>query len=74
LIDQGRLQRGMGPGKYRRINMHRIALAGSAKALNSESQLPTTISSNCCVIAVTAQRAASSTPISMTSACVARSI
>ena len=26
LIDQGRLTRGLGPGKYRRINMHRIAL------------------------------------------------
>lgn len=41
LIDQGRLPRGTGPGKYRRINMHRIALAGSAKTLNSESRLNT---------------------------------
>jgi NTE family protein len=42
LIDQGRLQRGIGPGKYRRINMHRIALdEGSAQELNSESQLNT---------------------------------
>ena len=42
LIDQGRLQRGIGPGKYRRINMHRIALdEGSAQELDSESQLNT---------------------------------
>jgi len=31
LIDQGRLPRGIGPGKYRRINMHRIALDAFAK-------------------------------------------
>lgn len=41
LIDQGRLPRGTGPGQYRRINMHRIALAGSAKTLNVESRLNT---------------------------------
>ncbi len=41
LIDQGRLQRGIGPGKYRRINMHRIVLAGSAQELNYESRLKT---------------------------------
>jgi hypothetical protein len=35
LIDQGRPRRGIGPGKYRRIYMHRIALEDSAKALNS---------------------------------------
>ena len=39
LIDQGRLQRGVGPGKYRRINMHRIVLEGSAQELNYESRL-----------------------------------
>ena len=31
LIDQGRWTRGLGPGKYRRINMHRIALDAFAK-------------------------------------------
>jgi NTE family protein len=31
LIDQGKLPRGIGPGKYRRINMHRIALDAFAK-------------------------------------------
>ena len=41
LIDQGRLPRGSGAGRYRRINMHRIALNGSAKTLNSESRLNT---------------------------------
>jgi NTE family protein len=41
LIDDARLQRGTGPGKYRRINMHRIALEGSAKILNLESRLNT---------------------------------
>jgi hypothetical protein len=74
LIDQGRLPRGIGPGKYRRIYMHRIALEDSAKALNSQSQLNTDYDFQCCVIAVAAQRTASWTPISMTSACVAPSI
>jgi len=41
LIDEGRLPRGAGPGKYRRINMHRIAMAGSAKTLNAQSRLNT---------------------------------
>ena len=41
LIDEGRLQRGPGPGKYRRINMHRIALDSSAKNLNAASKLNT---------------------------------
>jgi NTE family protein len=41
LIDEGRLPRGAGSGKYRRINMHRIAMAGSAKTLNAESRLNT---------------------------------
>jgi NTE family protein len=41
LIDQGRLQRGAGPGRYRRISMHRIALDDSLKALNVESDLKT---------------------------------
>ena len=41
LIDQGRLTRGLGPGKYRRINMHRIALDPSAKQLNADGRLNT---------------------------------
>ncbi len=41
LIDQGRLTRGLGPGKYRRINMHRIALDPSAKQLNADNRLNT---------------------------------
>ena len=41
LIDQGRLPRGIGHGKYRRINMHRIALEASAKQLNAGSKLNT---------------------------------
>lgn len=39
LIDQGRLPRGMGPGEYRRINVHRIVLDGSGKAYNSDRRL-----------------------------------
>jgi hypothetical protein len=35
------LTRGIGPGKYRHIYMHRIALEDSAKALNPQSQLNT---------------------------------
>jgi len=31
LIDQGRLPRGTGPGQYRRINVHRVALDSNAK-------------------------------------------
>jgi NTE family protein len=31
LIDQGKLRHGIGPGKYRRINMHRIALDAFSK-------------------------------------------
>lgn len=39
LIDQGKLPRGTGPGKYKRINIHRIALDPSAKNLNAEGRL-----------------------------------
>jgi len=41
LIDQGRLPRGYGPGQYRRIFMHRIALEDSLKSVDSQSQLNT---------------------------------
>ena len=41
LIDEGKLPRGIGHGKYRRINMHRIALDSSAKKLNAGSKLNT---------------------------------
>jgi NTE family protein len=41
LIDQGRLPRGFGPGQYRRISMHRIALEDSLKSVDSQSQLNT---------------------------------
>ena len=39
LIDQGRLPHGTGPGEYRRINMHRIALDGDAKTLGADTKL-----------------------------------
>jgi NTE family protein len=39
LIDQGRLPRGMGPGQYRRINVHRIALEDSFHDLTADSKL-----------------------------------
>jgi NTE family protein len=32
LIDQGRLPRGRGPGEYRRINVHRVALSSAFTA------------------------------------------
>ena len=41
LIDEGVLPRGSGPGQYRRINVHRIALAGSAQTLDAASRLHT---------------------------------
>jgi NTE family protein len=39
LIDQGRLPRGQGPGEYRRINVHRVALDGAFKELTADSKL-----------------------------------
>jgi NTE family protein len=39
LIDQGRLPRGTGAGKYRRINMHRIDLGFIGKRLTPASRL-----------------------------------
>lgn len=39
LIDQGRLPHGTGPGQYRRINLHRIALDETFKKLTNHSKL-----------------------------------
>jgi NTE family protein len=39
LIDQRRLPRGTGPGQYRRINLHRIALDDVFKKLTADSKL-----------------------------------
>jgi NTE family protein len=39
LIDEGRVPRGMGPGEYRRINVHRIALDATFKTLDASSKL-----------------------------------
>jgi NTE family protein len=39
MIDQGRLPHGTGPGEYRRINVHRIALDSSFKKLTAGSKL-----------------------------------
>jgi NTE family protein len=39
LIDQGRLPRGRGPGEYRRVNVHRIALDSAFKELTADSKL-----------------------------------
>ena len=39
LIDQGHLQRGRGPGQYRRINVHRIALDDVFRKLTADSKL-----------------------------------
>jgi len=41
LIDQGRLPRGMGPGQYRRINVHRIVLDSAGTQLDASSKLTT---------------------------------
>jgi NTE family protein len=41
LIDEGKLPRGIGEGKYRRINIHRIALTGAAQTLDTASRLST---------------------------------
>ena len=39
LIDQGRLPHGRGPGEYRRINVHRIALDSAFQTLTADSKL-----------------------------------
>jgi NTE family protein len=39
LIDQGRLPRGSGPGEYRRVNVHRIALDEAFRKLTASSKL-----------------------------------
>jgi NTE family protein len=41
LIDQGRLSRGIGPGQYRRINVHRIVLDRFGTHFDSFSKLST---------------------------------
>ncbi len=39
LIDQGRLPRGTGPGDYRRVNVHRVALDEAFRKLTASSKL-----------------------------------
>src|SRR5207245_1628147 len=39
LIDQKRLPRGTGPGQYRRVNVHRIALDEAFRKLTAASKL-----------------------------------
>jgi NTE family protein len=39
LIDQGRLSRGFGPGKYRHMNVHRIVLDRMGKHLDGDTKL-----------------------------------
>lgn len=41
LIDQGRLQRGTGPGQYRRINAHRITLDDGHKTFSADTKYDT---------------------------------
>ena len=41
LIDEGKLPRGTGEGQYRRINIHRIALTGSAQTLDATNRFNT---------------------------------
>lgn len=41
LIDEGRLPRGTGPGRYRRLNVHRIALSARDNRLDAASKLST---------------------------------
>ena len=77
LIDQGRLPRGTGPGEYRRINVHRIVLdATSADISTAGSKLIDRLRflRDAAHAAASARRGTSSTSISTTSACAARSI
>jgi NTE family protein len=41
LIDRGHLQRGIGPGKYRRINAHRIVLGENQESYSADTKLST---------------------------------
>jgi NTE family protein len=41
LIDRGQLQRGTGPGHYRRINAHRIVLGENQKSYSADTKLST---------------------------------
>jgi len=41
LIDQGRLPRGTGPGRYRRVNVHRIVLDRYGTTLDAASKIST---------------------------------
>jgi len=41
LIDEGALKRGMGPGEYRRINVHRVDLGFIGRKLSASSRLNT---------------------------------
>jgi NTE family protein len=41
LIDEGKLQRGLGPGQYRRINVHRIVLDRFGTRFDASSKLST---------------------------------
>ena len=41
LIDRGQLQRGAGPGQYRRINAHRIVLGEDQKSYSADTKLST---------------------------------
>jgi NTE family protein len=41
LIDQGRLPRGLGPGQYRRVNAHRIALGDGTKTYSADTKMHT---------------------------------
>jgi len=41
LIDRGQLQRGTGPGQYRRVNAHRIVLGDNQKSYSADTKLST---------------------------------
>jgi NTE family protein len=41
LIDQGRLPRGLGPNRHRRVNAHRIVLGDGEKAYSADTKLST---------------------------------
>jgi len=41
LVDEGRLPHGRGPGEYKRVNLHRIALSDALKGLSAGSKVVT---------------------------------
>ena len=70
LIDQGRLPRGTGPGEFRRLRLHRVAMDDRTQAFDTpqQAQHRLRVLRDACTSSASARRGVSSTRISTTSA------